>query len=272
MLLALQAGNTKRLRVGAAPVASTFVSNSTPTAFARSGYGPQSQPIAYPVLPLASQGQSLLLPFWGAISALPPAVLLQPIASSSLPVPSGGVEIIPDALALSIIGYAPTVSIPVTITPAPLSLTLTGYAPTVSRPVTVTPGVLSLQLTGYAPTVSTPRTAIPGALVLHLAGYAPTVRITPPGVTVVPATLVLHLAGYAPTVSTPRTIIPQTLTLSLTGYIPAVATPAYEKYLVTGVSLVNDVYLISGVDLSSTYLITGVSIANDTYLISGVTL
>ena len=63
----------------------------------------------------------------------------------------------------------------VSVFPGVGALTITGYAPTVSQPQTINPGVGSITLTGYAPTVTQPQTVSPSAGSVTLIGYAPTV-------------------------------------------------------------------------------------------------
>ena len=55
---------------------------------------------------------------------------------------------------LPVAGTPAYVSAGVTVTPGTLALTITGYAPTVSTPRVCTPGTLALTITGYAPDVT----------------------------------------------------------------------------------------------------------------------
>jgi len=97
------------------------------------------------------------------------------------------------------------------LTPGVVALTLTGYAPTVSQTanVTLTPGVVALTLTGYAPTVTqtTGLNLVPNPASLVLTGYSPTVTQT---VTFefIPGVLGLSLVGYAPTVTQTGIVTP----------------------------------------------------------------
>jgi hypothetical protein len=106
------------------------------------------------------------------------------------------------------------------------ALTLTGYAPTVSTPVTIAVPVAALSLAGFAPTVST----VAGGTVVDvpagamtLTGYAPTVTVTT--VISIPAGG-LALSGFAPTVYTTAgtTVDIPAGGLSLTGFAPVVYT------------------------------------------------
>ena len=135
---------------------------------------------------------------------------------------AGGVTVSPGKGALTLTGYAPTVTTPVTVSPSKGALVLTGYAPTVSLPVTVSPGKGALVITGYAPTVTTPVTVSPGKGALVLTGYAPVVSSA---VTVSPGKGALVLTGYAPTVATPVTVSPGLGSLIVTGYAPIVSVP-----------------------------------------------
>lgn len=115
------------------------------------------------------------------------------------------------------------------VSPGVGALTLTGYAPTVSRTENkaVAPNVGSLSITGYAPTVaqsSSGTSVAPGAGVLTLAGYAPTVSRTA-NQAVTPNAGVISITGYAPTVaqaSSSKNVTPGAGVLTLVGHAPTV--------------------------------------------------
>lgn len=88
-----------------------------------------------------------------------------------------GTTVAPSGAALTLTGFAPTITQPQTVSPGSASLTLTGYAPTVSQAVVIAPDGAALTITGYAPTVTqaAPQTIAPSGAVLTLTGYAPTV-------------------------------------------------------------------------------------------------
>lgn len=149
---------------------------------------------------------------------------------------SSGTTVTPGTGALTLTGYAPTVTAQgnVTVTPGVASITVTGYAPTVTAPETVTPGGGALSLTGYAPTVTAPETVTPGLASLTVTGYPPTV--TAPE-TVTPGVGSLTLTGYAPTVTAPANVwaTPGLGNLTLTGYAPTVGSG--DKLLTPGVGV-----------------------------------
>jgi prolyl-tRNA editing enzyme YbaK/EbsC (Cys-tRNA(Pro) deacylase) len=97
----------------------------------------------------------------------------------------------------------------IAVTPTTAALTLTGYAPTVTAGsnVNVTPPTRAVVLAAFAPTVLAPRVCIPGIAALVLAAFAPTVVATS-GVNVTPSTASLALTSYAPTVLTPIVVTP----------------------------------------------------------------
>lgn len=118
-------------------------------------------------------------------------------------------------------GAGTTVSVPVG------AVSVTGYAPTVSatanQSISVPTGVVSL--TGYAPTVSTSASqsiSVPAGAV-SLTGYAPTVFTTAVTTIAVPVGAV-SLAGFAPTISytTHAYIDVPKGAVGLTGYAPTV--------------------------------------------------
>lgn len=143
--------------------------------------------------------------------------------------PTGGATVAVPAGALTLTGYAPTVSFTAhqTISVPTGALTLTGFAPTVSTSAAQTIAVpaASLTLTGFAPTVAATANqsiSVPAGS-LTLTGYAPTVYTTAVTTIAVPAGT-LTLTGYAPTVSytTHAYIGVPAGALTLTGYAPTV--------------------------------------------------
>lgn len=141
----------------------------------------------------------------------------------------GGTTVAVPAGALTLTGYAPTVSFTAhqTIAVPAGALTLTGFAPTVSTSASQTIAVpaASLTLTGFAPTVAATANqsiSVPAGS-LTLTGYAPTVYTTAVTTIAVPAGT-LTLTGYAPTVSytTHAYIGVPAGALTLTGYAPTV--------------------------------------------------
>ncbi len=142
---------------------------------------------------------------------------------------TGGTTVAVPAGALTLTGYAPTVSFTAhqTIAVPAGALTLTGFAPTVSTSAAQTIAVpaASLTLTGFAPTVAATANqsiSVPAGS-LTLTGYAPTVYTTAVTTIAVPAGT-LTLTGYAPTVSytTHAYIGVPAGALTLTGYAPTV--------------------------------------------------
>ena len=142
---------------------------------------------------------------------------------------AGGTTVDVPAGALTLTGYAPTVSFTAhqTIAVPAGALTLTGFAPTVSTSAAQTIAVpaASLTLTGFAPTVAATANqaiSVPAGS-LTLTGYAPTVYTTAVTTINVPAGA-LTLTGYAPTVSytTHAYIGVPAGALTLTGYAPTV--------------------------------------------------
>jgi len=142
---------------------------------------------------------------------------------------AGGTTVAVPAGALTLTGYAPTVSFTAhqTIAVPAGALTLTGFAPTVSTSASQTIAVpaASLTLTGFAPTVAATANqsiSVPAGS-LTLTGYAPTVYTTAVTTIAVPAGT-LTLTGYAPTVSytTHAYIGVPAGALTLTGYAPTV--------------------------------------------------
>lgn len=138
-----------------------------------------------------------------------------------VPVPAtgGGTSVVPDAGALTLTGYAPSIAQPHAAAPGVGALTITGYAPSVSQPQAVTPGVGALTIAGYAPTVAQPHVVAPGAGTLALTGYAPSIA-QPHAVAAGVGSLTI--TGYAPTVEQVSGIAPGTGTLTLSGYAPTV--------------------------------------------------
>jgi hypothetical protein len=116
----------------------------------------------------------------------------------------GGVSVSVPAAALTLTGYAPTVTNPLSIAIPAGALTLTGYAPTVTTAAagtTVSVPAASLTLTGYAPTVSISAVIAIPAGGLTLTGFAPSVYLTAGTIVDVPAAG-LSLSGFVPTVYT----------------------------------------------------------------------
>ena len=90
----------------------------------------------------------------------------------------------PDAAALVVTGYAPSIAQTANqaVSPAPAALVVTGYAPTVSQTSAsaISPAPAALVVQGYAPTISqTQRTEVsPAAGGLVVKGWAPTITQT----------------------------------------------------------------------------------------------
>lgn len=135
----------------------------------------------------------------------------------------GGTNVTPGVVALSLTGFAPSVTAPADVSPTAATLTLTGYAPTIGVSVNVTPSVANLVLTGFAPSVTAPAAVTPSAVALTLTGFAPSVT-APAAVT--PSAGSLTLLGFAPTVDVASSggvsLTPGAATLTLTGYAPDV--------------------------------------------------
>jgi hypothetical protein len=121
---------------------------------------------------------------------------------------------------VSVSGGGATVDVPAG------ALTLTGYAPTVSVPRSVSVPAAALTLTGYPPTISTPRSISVPAGAITLTGFAPTVTTTASGATINVPTGTLTLTSFAPSVSIPAAISVPAGSLTLTGYAPTVTTTA----------------------------------------------
>lgn len=150
--------------------------------------------------------------------------MLLPLLQNNLLAGGGsGVNVTPGVVALTLTGYAPTVTAPAAVTPGAATLTLTGFAPTVGVSVNVTPDVGTLTLTGFAPSVSAPAAVTPGAASLVLTGFAPTVT-APASVT--PSAGALTLTGFAPAVTVAGgsvSVTPDPAALTLTGYPPDIS-------------------------------------------------
>lgn len=90
------------------------------------------------------------------------------------------------------------------ISPGAGAITVAGYAPTITRTAnqSVAPGVGAVAITGYTPTIA--RTAhqsvAPGAGSLTLTGYAPSIARTA-GQSVSPGSGALTIVGYAPSIT-----------------------------------------------------------------------
>lgn len=138
------------------------------------------------------------------------------------PATGGGTSVAPDAGALTLTGFAPSIAQPHAAAPGVGTLTLTGHAPSVSQPQAVTPGVGALTITGYAPTVAQPNAVVPGAGTLALTGYAPSIA-QPHAVS--PGAGALAFTGYAPAVaqSGAQAVTPSVGTVTINGYAPSVA-------------------------------------------------
>lgn len=120
------------------------------------------------------------------------------------------------------------------------ALSLTGYAPTVTATANQTVAVPagSLTLTAYAPTVTAGANqvvAVPAGS-LSLTGFAPTVQVTSGSTILVPAGA-LSLTGYAPTVVNPNTVAVPAGSITLTGYAPTVVVRADQIVAVPAATL-----------------------------------
>lgn len=133
-------------------------------------------------------------------------------------------SVVPPVKALSLAGFAPSVTLPKLVTPPTKALSMSAFAPSVSATANqrVTPTTAALSASTFAPTVSTPRLVTPGAASLATSRFSPTV-LTPR--TVTPGSAGLSLSASAPSVSTPRVVTPAPQALSLTAFAPGVLTP-----------------------------------------------
>jgi len=116
-------------------------------------------------------------------------------------VAGGGQTIAVPAGALTLTGFAPTVSAAanVVVSVPAGALALTGFAPTVVNPHTIAVPAGALTLTGFAPSVLSGATIAVPAGSLTLTGFAPSVVTTGNQLVTVPAGN-LTITGYAPTV------------------------------------------------------------------------
>lgn len=121
--------------------------------------------------------------------------------------------------ALTVTGLAPTVTVQQRVTAGLGALTVTGLAPTVSLSTAVATGVGALTVAGLAPTITAQTSVSTGVGALSITGQAPTVQVTEQG-TIVPGTGVLAITGHAPTVTQQITVSPAVAALALTGLAP----------------------------------------------------
>lgn len=104
----------------------------------------------------------------------------------------------PGAAAVTVTGYAPTISRTEnqTVSPASASVVVTGFAPTVTRTAnqSVTPGAAGVLVTGFAPTITQAGSIVltPDAASVVATGYAPTITQS------TPAPMVFGGGGYVP--------------------------------------------------------------------------
>jgi hypothetical protein len=138
--------------------------------------------------------------------------------------------------ALSLAGFAPTVSVSnnQNVVAGLGALSATGFAPTVATPQNVGAGVGALSLAGFAPTVSAGTTIPLGVGALSLTGFAPTITVSNHQ-NVLAGVGVLVASGFAPSVATPRNALAGTGALLATGFAPVVfASNALNVPLGTG--------------------------------------
>jgi hypothetical protein len=135
----------------------------------------------------------------------------------------------PNAGALAVTGYAPTLtqSTTQTVTSGAGGMAFAGFAPGVARTANqgVTPSAGAFTLTGFAPTVARTgnQSVTPSAGSLAFTGFAPTLNQTGSS-SKVPGPGALTLTGFAPTVtrSAHQSVQPSASTLTLTGYAPTI--------------------------------------------------
>lgn len=193
-----------------------------------------------------------LFGFPGKIGA--PLAAKVPIPPDATPL-AAPVSVTLDVGALSVTGFAPTVSTPIALTidtgvfvasgnaPSvvlPVAATLgagsviaAGLAPTVSLPVSLAPPTAALSLVAFAPTLATPISVSPGTGALALTAFAPSLAV-PVSITI--ATGSATLAGLTPSVATPTNVSLSVGQLALTGFAPSIATPVSISFDVGAVS------------------------------------
>lgn len=140
--------------------------------------------------------------------------------------------------ALTLVGFAPTLQLPVSVSPGAGSVFVDGFAVTIQQPTVVTPGVGLLVLSGFAPTEQLPVSIALGFGALSVSGFAPTIQ-TPD--TVTPGVGALTVAGFNPTLQRPVTIGPALGSLSLSGFaiaiqIPVTLSPGLGQLAIAGFS------------------------------------
>lgn len=113
------------------------------------------------------------------------------------------VEVTPTPASLTLIRFAPTVTVSGNqeVTPGTATLTVTRFAPTVATPRNIMPGPATLTATRFAPTVQTPKNVVPGPATLTATRFAPTIAVSG-SQSVEPVTAILTLNRFAPTVVT----------------------------------------------------------------------
>lgn len=149
--------------------------------------------------------------------------------ASYLPAAGGGpanTPINPGAGAVTIIGYAPTVTRTAnqSLTPNAGSIVVTGYAPTISQPQSITAGAGTITITGYAPTITQGITTniVPSVGSITITGYAPSLAQTA-NQAVSPNAGSMVITGYAPVItqqSLSPNLIPAAGQITIIGYAP----------------------------------------------------
>lgn len=141
----------------------------------------------------------------------------------------GGVSVTPDASALTLASFAPTVARTANVAVAPglAALTLATFAPTLARTanVSIVPGVAALTLNSFAPTVAqtTNASLTPGVAAMTLATFAPTVAQGSAS-TLIPGAAALSLAAFAPTLArtTNASLAPGVASIAVATFAPTV--------------------------------------------------
>lgn len=135
---------------------------------------------------------------------------------------SGGVDVTvtPSTGALTLTGFAASISASSSVEPGLGTLTLAAFAPTVTVSFTATPGLGALTLTGLSATLTASSSATPGVGSLTISGLAPTVET---GVTATPGVGSLTISGFAASVVASSAVTPDVGTLTITGFAPTVS-------------------------------------------------
>lgn len=150
----------------------------------------------------------------------------------------GGTSLTPTNAAITVTGFAPTISQPHVANPGVGALTLASFAPTVAQGTNLAPSVGALALATYAPSIAQPQSVSPAVGALTLATYVPSVV---QNTILTPAQIGLAITSFAPVVVQNTNVDPATIALSLSGPAPTVTqatllTPASAALVLAGPS------------------------------------